>query len=1183
MLDRIRDRIEKDKTLQTILNNTNDAVICKAFDGRIVYWNKGAQLLYGYRADEVIGESISLIKPANYPVETPLVDRKVRRGETVKGLETIRVDKSGKTLNVTSDILPLKEGKAVLGSIYLEKDLAEHMEIGREKKFRKILDSFPDLIFEMDPEYTILWANSKALEVSPLAVGKKCFKVFATRDAPCGECALVKALQTGHPEEGATHITGDSPEEERYYENTAIPLKDEHGHLTEIIEISRDITERKRARDSIRDQRNLLRGMIAQAPLGTILLDRTGRVVEWNKAMQEITGLSKEETENRPMWDLFAHLSADDEEKEIIRQRTRKKIKKALETGKGEWLNKLIEMEFVTPSGRKKNISAVHFIIKREQYYELGTMIRDITSRKKAENDLLETKHKLENAMEAGKIAWWVWDYETGRVQYDKRKAEMAGYTHEEFPNDVHEITDLVHRDDYDEMMTAMRDHLMGKIGEYRIDYRLKKKHGGWVWFHDRGRIVKRTKDGQPLEISGAVIDITLRKRVEERLRQALEKQKEIDRSLKIAKEEAEEASKAKSRFLANMSHEIRTPLNGVLGFSDLLRKTDLNRHQLRYMDNVYNSASSLMDIINDILDFSKIEAGKLELNEEQTNPAEIMENAIEVIKYKADANNIELMLSHSRDLPECVLTDPVRLRQIITNLLSNAVKFTENGEIELSSEVVEYDGKKETAVVVFSVRDTGIGISERDQEKIFESFSQADPSTTKRFGGTGLGLNITNKLLEMMDSRLELKSTPGEGSIFQFTLDMKVVKGSPDPIKPPKVQRVLIVDDNKRHREILGEMLDYFDIKTTGAKDEREALTILKETGEQDIIIIMDDKLDDDTLLPDLIKGSRALESVNQSESPRFILTTTRVDPDKSKTLKELGVERIIEKPVTLGKLQDALVADNVEQSERETSRAGESTKLALSGDRGKKVMITEDNAVNMELTQAILDNLLGDIEIIKAGDGVRAVEQYKEERPVIIFMDIQMPRMNGYEATRRIREAAREKGEHPLIIALTAAAVKGEEEKCLEAGMDDYITKPVAEETIKTVLQAHQTIKAIPRETIGVENTKSHFNSAALLEILKGRKDVYERIVKTGKKSLLDGEKKLTGAFEKSDHDLIKQAAHKLKGMASNMRFEILGELAGQLEGKAGDHAPFDDQKALYEAVKDEIATLKTILKME
>ena len=939
----IRKRMINDRTLLHMMNESDKAVFCRDFKGIIVYWNKGAERLYRYLTDEVIGKSISIIKPENYPVEMPFIDERIKRGEGIKAFETTRINKNGVMINVSSTIIPLEENGQYIAALHLEENITIKKSESHEKRFRKILESFPDIIFELDQNFNIIWANKAALELEPLAIGQKCYQAYIGLENPCEGCAIVNALEKGETQQSVTHHN-EFQNEEKYWENLAIPVKDSYGSITSIIEVS-----------------------------------------------------------------------------------------------------------------------------------------RDITTRKLAERELLRTKERLELSMKAGNVAWWIWDYPSGRVEYDKRKAEMAGYTYEEFPNNVYKITELIHPEDYDKTMQVMSDHLKGNIPEYRIDYRLKTKENDYVWFHDRGKVIERNEDGSPLKLSGAVIDITKRKEVEEKLRTTLEKQKRVDESLKIAKEQAEEANRAKSDFLANMSHEIRTPLNGIVGFTELLQKTNLTKSQRRYMDHVHNSATALLDIINDILDFSKIEAGKRERNFEKTDLNELISNSLDVIKFKVREKNIELKKKIDKKIPPFVLTDPIRLRQILTNLLSNAAKFTESGEISVSVSCLQCVEEESRVHLNFSVKDTGIGISRKNQKRVFQSFSQADYSTTKKYGGTGLGLAITNNLLNLMGSQLHLESELQEGSVFSFELDLK----------------------------------------TAEVKDK--GITEYPET-----------------------------ERAEHSKQDDY--------------LHNVQIEAFQTKPV--------------------------------------RILIAEDNEVNMELTEIIIKdvfqteiskgNLEEFIHIIKAENGKTAVEKYTSESPEIVFLDIQMPFKNGYEVAQEIRKQ-QSKTLKPYIIALTAAAVKGEREKCLQAGMDEYLTKPVVYENIKGILSyyldklhqkaAHFNDLEASKEdkeeaTTQDERHLMHFNSQVLKAVFKNDSDMFHHILNIGKNSLIEEREKLIKSFNEKNMSGVKKSAHKIKGMASNLRFELLQQQAELLEITADENASVESIQPLYLKLLEETKLLEKMI---
>lgn len=533
-------------------------------------------------------------------------------------------------------------------------------------------------------------------------------------------------------------------------------------------------------------------------------------------------------------------------------------------------------------------------------------------------------------------------------------------------------------------------------------------------------------------------VDITHRKKVEEELLKA--------------KEVAVAASLAKSEFLANMSHEIRTPLNGVIGFSDLLMKTNLTDTQFQYSSTISQSASSLLDIINDILDFSKIEAGKLELDIAKSDLYEIGGQVADMVKFQANKKKLELLLNISHEIPRYIWVDEVRIKQVLLNILGNAVKFTQNGEIEFKIEILP-DNVAPLTKFRFSVRDTGIGISEKQQLKIFEAFSQEDSSTTKKFGGTGLGLTISNKLLALMGSELKLQSKAGIGSTFYFDVSLSASDDNSALWENENnIQHVLIVDDNDNNRFILHEMLSYKGITSQQACNGLEALQLLKDGNKFDAVIM-------DFRMPDMdgITASgniRDLLNISPRELPVILLSSSSDDEKVVAAVAKHFFQARLEKPIKMQQLFRALSEIHSSNHPKTPDKPAETASEEPTTDnREITILIAEDNAINMLLTRSLIKNIFPNARIIEADNGQQAIDKYKSGMPEIIFMDIQMPLINGYMATQEIRKL--ESGNRIPIIALTAGTVKGEKDKCLAAGMDDYVSKPIAKNSIDLIMR--------------------------------------------------------------------------------------------------------------------------------
>ncbi len=1036
---------EREEQFRSLLEATPDALVISDEGGRIVLVNAQTERLLGHTRDELIGQPVEMLVPERARSGHPGLRARYHASAAVRsmgmGLELAALRKDGTEIPVEISLSPLRRpdggGTYVCSSL---RDISQRRALEREVRAsearnRLILQSTAEGIFGVDTEGRITFVNPPACEMLGFLeqelIGRPSHQLIHHHRAdgtvyPVEQCPMFAAYKRGERSRVDTEFLWRKDGGGLPVEYGATPMVKDGEIVGAVISFT-DITERKRQEAELQTQHSAL-----EAAANAIVITDSRGVIQWvNPAFVRLTGYARDEAIGQNPRVLNSGVHAKEFFEDLWRTVLAGSVWQGALTNRRK-NGELYQEEMTVTPVRAGGKEITHFVAVKQ----------DITERQRAEAEIKKSGFLSDIALQLTHSGYWHIDYADPDYYYQSDRAvRIVGEAVK--PDGRYHLRDewfsrLLDADPALAEQTAERYQgtIEGRYESYDATYKYKRPADGRViWLHAAGEVV-RGDDGRARCMYGVYQDITDFKRLEEELREATEK--------------AEEATVAKSAFLANMSHEIRTPMNGIMGMTELALDTDLTEEQRDYLNTVKSSADALLSLINDILDFSKIEAGRIELDPVDFLLRDSLSDTLNPLSLRASSKGVELAYEVHADVPDALVGDVYRLRQIIVNLVGNAIKFTDHGEVVVSVGVAERSGDDVTLEI--AVRDTGIGIAPEAAARLFRPFEQAESSTTRKYGGTGLGLAISRQLVELMGGSIRLESSPGEGSAFFFTARLKAgaerASGSAeDAARLFAGKAALIVDDNETNRRIVSTILTNWGLRVIAADSARAALAQLDRAANagQPVSLIVTD-----LHMPDM-DGFQLTETVRSRDAYRtlpVVLLTSSASPGDNARCAELQIAARLLKPVKQSLLLDNLMrilsgASRIDAAAPRTAPAGASV-----ADRALRVLLAEDNAVNQKFAVRLLSG--AGHEVTVACNGREAVDRWSQGAFDIVLMDVQMPELDGLDATREIRAREGPTGRRTPVVAMTANAMAGDREACLDAGMDGYVSKPVKKEAL-------------------------------------------------------------------------------------------------------------------------------------
>jgi PAS domain S-box-containing protein len=941
----------------------------------------------------------------------------------------------------------------------------------------------------------------------------------------------------------------------RWRLSRGVALCDPTGKPIRLIGCSMDITDIKRAEEARRESEQRFRTIVEIANEGIWLIDTEARTRYMNARMAEILGYLPDEVTDLKVSDTWF-------------PEDRAALQELLDRNLRGGVGGQYDIRFRRKDGSAVLLLACTSTVRDSNGQIVGGigMFTDVTERKRAEEALRESEERYRGTFENAAVGITDVDLQTGHfLRVNQKYGEIVGYTREELLTRTWQ--EVTYPEDLAASFEKYHPLLRGELPSYSQEKRLTRKDGSTVWIHLTVSL-KRDLTGAPVHTIGIVQDISERKRLEQELRQA--------------KEVAEAANRAKDEFLANVSHELRTPFGAILGMTELVLDTPLTEDQRQCLKTVKSAADNLLGILNDLLDISKIEAGKLELDPDDFSLRAALGDTLRALAVRAHRKGLELVCHIQPDVPDALVGDAGRLRQVLLNLVGNAIKFTEEGEVDMRVELAGDSAPAGEVDLRFTVRDTGIGIPAEKQEKVFRAFEQEDTSTTRKYGGTGLGLTIASQLVALMGGTITVDSAPGRGSTFTFTARCGLQTHPAEQVAPPPPQLlrdlpVLVVDDNATNCRILVEWLRGYAMEPTAVADGAMAMNALwqsVELGRSYALVLLDARMPDmDGLaLAAMIRQRAALSSC------RIILLTSGDRPGDLARYRELHIDGHLLKPVQQDELLETIYRV-MRRTNGEAPPRGETVSPAVPAVSPLRVLLAEDNEFNAQHLERLLGMRGHRVQL--ANNGREALALAEQTIFDLLLLDIQMPELDGFQVIQALREREKSAGGHLPVIALTARSRKEDRQQCLAAGMDDYLSKPIRAADLFAAMERVVSARgvsptapkphAFPRDQPGVGvrgDYLSVLDPVVLLAACGGIAKLLEEMCQNFRSQAPALLAEVTGALRNHDAARLREAAHRLYGTITIFS-TVGGQLVSDLEDRAA-RGPLEEAWPLVEQLE-------------